>query len=186
MKNLFLLLVLFFCLTINSAGAITFDVNTTVINIDGTSIYRSSIASIDYCGMDGVTYINLKNGTKLSFYTSYREYTEINRAYHTVMVAGGRVIPTCYGGYYSANYNQPQAGFVVNYNSTNRPTVAVPAPSYVSHNNYYSAPPSSNSVSYHTSNPSSYNAVRPAPPPRDFTGNPMLAPEGSRFAAPML
>lgn len=103
MKKLFVLMSLVLFLTATPAKAVTIDIQPTVININGTVIYRSSIKSIDYSSMKGATYISLKDGTVLCFYTDYNEYSRIDHAYHTVTVAYHTVI-TPYYVYYPPVY----------------------------------------------------------------------------------
>lgn len=108
MKKLLVLIGFVLFLTVNAAKAFTIDVQPTLININGTFIYRSSIKRIDYSSMDGTTYIYLKDGNVLSFYTDYNEYSEINRAYHTVSVSQHTYI-TPYYGYYQGYYPTPDS-----------------------------------------------------------------------------
>lgn len=103
MKKLFVLMSLMLFLTTNAAKALTIDVQPALININGTAIYRSSIRRIDYSNMNGLTSIYLKDGNVLSFYTDYNEYSQIDRAYHTVTIAYQTYI-TPYYGYYPPVY----------------------------------------------------------------------------------
>lgn len=103
MKKLFVLMSLALFLMATPAKAVNIDIQATVININGTVISRSSIKSIDYSSMNGATYIHLKDGTVLCFYTDYNEYSRIDHAYHTVTVAS-HVVITPYYGYYQPAY----------------------------------------------------------------------------------
>lgn len=157
MKKLFVLLGLIFFLTSNIASAINIDNETSVITINGTTIYKSSIERIDYSSMDGVTKISLKDGTILSFYTNYNEYSQIDRAYHTVMVATQTYITPYYSGYNV--YSQPApvvyANPVVYPRQMVGSTVVVNAPSYVSYNNHSGYPiknPRGENVPHYSSN----------------------------------
>lgn len=182
MKKLFILLGVMFYLTTNVASAINIDNETSVISINGTTIYKSSIERIDYSSMEGVTKISLKDGTILCFYTNYNEYSQIDRAYHTVMVATQTYITPYYGGYYQPApivYANP----VVYPHTVVRSNVIVNAPSYVSCNNHagYLIPnPRSNTVPQYSANmpmaPANpgYAGGSPAPHPGAFPGHRMM------------
>ncbi len=83
--------------------------------------------------MNGLTSISLKDGTVLSFYTDYNEYSQIDRAYHTVTVAYQTVMTPYYGyGYYPQAYPimpQPVQPQRVRYNHYNVPT----PPQFINH-----------------------------------------------------
>lgn len=102
MKRLLIILGLIFFSTLDTANAISIVNQPSVLIVNGISVNKPDISTIQYSGSDGRTSIYMKNGAVLTFYTTYDEYTQINQAFVQVIntVSQVKTVPVYYN-YYS-------------------------------------------------------------------------------------